>query len=144
MKFEIADVRCSKMAGVNDYLYVEHHLSHEDSVFGFSILLRSQDVLAALVDGQVMAGFDTTNLQPNTEIAGNTFYDVNSGAVASRYLGDIVFDFSVQKTNIITITPGMVLGGVTFPDPLPPIVGIQFRNAALRLTDVRITKRLGN
>ena len=143
MKYEIQDTRIMKMPGA-DYPYLEHHLSHEDSIWGFSILVKAQEVLAGTVDGAIIAGFDVTSLSPTTEVAGNTFYDVNDGAENTRYLGNLTFDFSVQTTNILTIVPGMTLGGITFPDPLPPIIGIRLRSAALRVTDVRITKRLGN
>lgn len=143
MKYEIQDTRCSRMPGA-DYPYIEHHLSHEDSIWGFSILVKAQEVLAGTVAASIIAGFDTTSLLPATEIAGNTFFNVNAGAADTRYLGDLTFDFSVQVVNMLTITPGMVLGGITFPDPLPPIIGIRFGSIAVRIVDVRITKRLGN
>lgn len=143
MKFEIIDTGIKKPTGA-DYPYVEHHLSHEDSVYGFSLLVKAQAVLAAPVTVNVIAGFDSDVIVPATEIAGDTFYSVNGAAGASRYLGDLTFDFSTLTTNILDIEPGMTLGGVTFPDPLPPIIGFRFASADLRLVKSRCTFRLGN
>ena len=143
MKYEIQDVRIQKPIGA-DYSYIENHISHEDSVWGFGIQITAQEVLAAPVTVNVILGFDKDSLVPATEVASNTVYDVNGGAVGTRYLGDLTFDFSVQVKNVLWITPGMVLGGLTFPDPLPPIVGLRFVNSDLRIVDCRVTKRLGN
>lgn len=143
MKFEIIDTGIKKPVGA-DYPYIEHHLSHEDSVYGFSLLVRAQAVLAAPVTVNVIGGLDTDAFVPATEVAGDTFYSVNGAAGASRYIGDLTFDFSTLTTCILDVVPGGTIGGVTFPDPLPPIMGFRFVSSAVRIVKSRCTMRLGN
>ncbi len=143
MKYEIIDPRIKRPDNA-DYPYIEHHLSHEDSIYGFYILVRAQALLAAPVTTNIILGIDSQSLSPATEVAGNTFYDVNAGAVSERYLGNLTFDFSAELTNILYVKPGGTIGTITFPNPLPPFFGLRFVDVDLRLVKVIVSNRLGN
>ena len=143
MKFELIDPRIKRPDNA-DYPYIEHHLSHEDSLYGFYILVRAQSVIAAAITTNIILGIDTQSLSPATEVAGNTFYDVNAGAAAKRHLGNLTFDFSAKTTNILYVKPGGTIGAITFPNPLPPFFGLRFVNVDLRLVKVIVSNRLGN
>jgi hypothetical protein len=88
--------------------------------------------------------FDAIGTTILAEIAGNTHYSLNSGAAATRNLGDLTFNFTVASgklENRIFIKPGVASGGITFPTVMPRQLAFVFTNAALVLKEVYHSRR---
>lgn len=78
------------------------------------------------------------------EIGGNTHYSINAGALATRNLGDLTFNFTNatgKLENRLWIQPGVASGGITFPAVMPRQLAFVFTDAALVLKEVYHSRR---
>lgn len=127
--------------GSNGYPYVELHMTDYDAVNGVSIMFKASALVAAGVVVKVVGRY-TCEESPLAEATGNTHYSVNAGAAAKKHLGDLTFDFSTYLENKLDFKPGTVIGAVTFPAILPPVIGFLFTNVDVSLNLVTATRRL--
>lgn len=126
------------IAGVN-YPYIQFAVSHEDSINGFVLEVDAGGVLLAATTVNV---FNLTgDEEVATEKAGNTHYDVNSGAADTKYLGDLTFDFTTYTRNKVALKQGGSIGAMTVPNTMQPIMGFLFLDAGLRIVSARVTRR---
>jgi hypothetical protein len=128
-----------KTIGGVTYPFIDFAVSHEDSVEGFVLEVDVGNVVAAATTVEVynLSGDESLS----TEKAGDTHYDVNSGAAATKYLGDLTFDFTVYTRNKVALKQGGAIGAMTIPNTMQPIMGFLFLDADLRITEARVTRR---
>lgn len=128
-----------KTAGGVDYPYVEFAISQEDSVDGFvlEVEVASVAALATTVEVFNLSGGEDVAI----ERAGNTYWDVNAGAAAKKFLGNLTFDFTTYKKNSVALEQGETIGAMAIPDTMRPLMGFLFLDTALRLVSAKVTRR---
>ena len=127
--------------GTNNYPMLTFHLSQEDAAQGFMLVVEAAETYVNPVTADVICSFGPEDVL--AEVAGNTLYDVNSGAAGSQDAGTVTFDFSAQKKNQITLKAGTTIGAtLTMPAVLPPVVTFIFNDASLRINKAYVTKRV--
>ena len=119
------------VTGGNTYLYIEFPVTQQESIYGFHIEIESTALRGATSTTDVLVGL--SSMDPLAEVAANTVYNVNAGAAGKRILGAITLDFQAQVVNKIFVDPGTVLGGVTFPGNLPPVMGLYIRDSGIKI-----------
>lgn len=126
------------IGGVN-YPFVEFAVSREDSVDGFvlEVNVGAAAALATTVKVLNLSGGEDVS----AELAGNTHWGVNTGAAATKYLGDLTFDFTTYTRNKVALKQGTTIGAMTVPNPMQPIVRFIFMDAALRIVTAKVTRR---
>lgn len=121
---------------------IDFNLTTEDAINGFFIEIESAATLAGGINMQVLHSLDKlTDAQVTAAVGGNTYYDLNDGAVGTELIGALSLVFTAQKVNRVFIKPGEIIGGVTFPDQLLPHITLRIDSTAIRITDVKITHR---
>lgn len=128
-----------KVLGGVEYPYAEFSISQTDARDGFvlEVLVESVGALATTVNLLNLMGEEDVS----AEIAGNTFFDVNAAADGSHYLGDLTMDFTVLKKNKVQMRGGAIIGAVSLPVLLYPVFGLLFRDADLRVIEVKVTSK---
>lgn len=123
------------ISGANEYVYLEFPVTQQESIYGFHLEIEANKLTGAgAMSADVLVGMAPMN--PVTETAGNTLYDVNAPGAAARNLGTFDLDFTTFTTNRILVTPGAALGAAALPDPLPPVFGIYIKYDGLRISNV--------
>lgn len=128
--------------GSSGYPYVELHMTDYDAVNGVSMSFFASAVVAGKITVSVVGKY-TCEEDVLANIAGNTFYNVNTGAAAKKVYGTIELDFSTLLENKIDFKPGTIIaGGITFPAIMPPMIGFVLANTDISLVKVVATRRL--
>lgn len=124
------------------YPYVELHMTDYDATSGVSMMFKASAVVAGKLTVNVIGKY-TCDESVMAEVAGNTYYNVNTGLDATKVFGTLEFDFSTYLENKLDFKPGTVIAGAfTFPAVLPPVIGFLFADASVSLTQVIATRRL--
>jgi hypothetical protein len=118
---------------------VETSISADDAVSGIILEFTVGALTAAPTVVNVVGLLGGEDIA--AEIAGNTHYDVNAGALAKKFIGNLTFDFSGKLMNRLVIKPGTVIGAVTFPAVLPPNLAFVFNDEAIKITKVNATRK---
>lgn len=126
------------IAGVS-YPFVQFAVSQEDSVNGFVLEVEAGGLGLAATTVHVFNLSGEEDVA--TELAGNTHYDVTSGAAATKYLGDLTFDFTTYTLNKVALKQGGSIGAMTVPNIMQPIMGFLFLDADLKVAKARATRR---
>lgn len=129
-----------RATGSSNYPYIEVSLTGEDARDGVILEIDVAATVGLATSVQVLGLMGDENVE--TEVAGNTLYDVNAAAAAKKVYGTMTFDFTALKKNRVTLKAGTTVGGVALPAVLPPILGFRFADAGLRIVNARATRRL--
>lgn len=131
-------VKYIKLAGGQEYPYIEFPVTQQEAIHGFYIEILANKLQLAVTPTDLLLGL--REMDPVAETAANTIYSVNTGAAAKRIIGDIDLNFTALLMNRVMIRPSLAVDGVTPPALLPPIFGMYLRTDGLKLVMVYKSK----
>jgi hypothetical protein len=122
------------------YPAVRVALNELDAFDGVSISFIANALEGSTTSVDVVA-LSTGEEDISANVAGNTYYDVNTGALASKKMTTLTMNFTTYVENLISIKPGTLIGAYTFPSVLPPQIAFVFESTTLNLKTVRMSRR---